>query len=315
MNEPGNQQQSGQILILPNRDSNNQLIKAECLSLTWKRPVAVDEAGIIRFIQQAAYVDAGMRLLATGKTLEALLHKIGNLQVDFEGFRIEFFNLSSRNRLHKRATIIAVADALGNCRPNLDFPKHRLAIVVQDTGYAFGEIVVEPVRSYRLHDQKPHRTSSSLPSQLARGVINLVRPSAAVVLDPCCGTGSILLEAHAVGLKPIGGDNNPKMVAMSQKNLGYFGYDCEVIHKDAREWNQPVDAVVTDLPYNRFVKGPSLEVIMGILSNAAELAPLGVFITCMNVSKWLKSSGYPEVEVFRVPKSAGFARYIHLASR
>ena len=145
-----------------------------------------------------------------------------------------------------------------------------------------------------------------------RALINLVRPYAKTILDPCCGTGSILLEAQAMGLDARGGDWNPKMVGMSSRNLVHFGYDAGVELMDARDWPEPSDAIVTDLPYGKGLEA-SKTVIRGILERARSLAPVAVFVAGSDLTDWLRAVGYKRVELFRVPKYTGFARYVHRA--
>jgi tRNA G10 N-methylase Trm11 len=300
-------------LVVCNRDSNNELIAGECEALTGEKPVnGIAEGGKIRFVPHAAYLRAGMRVVARGKTIDEFVGKIESLPLDIEGFRIELLNISARIKIKNYETIVALADAIKVCRPNLDEPRHRLLLVVQDTGFTFGEILAEPDRSYRRHDSKPFRTSSSLPTRLARALVNLVMPYAETILDPCCGTGSILLEAQAMGLKAHGGDWNPKMVGMSRKNIAHFGYDASVELTDAREWPELSDAIVTDFPYGKGLE-VSEEVIFGILEHAWKLAPVAVFVAGSDLTGWLQEVGYERVEVFRVPKYTGFARYVHRA--
>ena len=300
-------------LVACNRDARNELIAAECETLTGKKPVnGIAEGGSIEYVSQAAYLRAGMQIVAQGRTIEELVGKISRLQLDADGFRLELLNVSDQIKVQSRETIVALADAIRDCWPNLDEPEHRLLLVIQDTGFTFGEILAEPDHSYRQHDDKPFRTSSSLPAQLARALVNLVLPSTKTILDPCCGTGSILLEAQAMGLRALGGDWNPKMVGMSHKNVAHFGYSAKVELMDARRWPEPADAIVTDLPYGKNLE-ISEEVICGILERARELAPVAVFVAGKDIAGWLREAGYEKVEVFCVPKYTGFARYVHRA--
>ena len=166
--------------------------------------------------------------------------------------------------------------------------------------------------SYLRHRTKPFHTSSSLPAQLARGLVNLVRPYANTIIDPCCGTGSILLEAQAIGIAVTGGDWNRKMVEMSETNLEHFGYEGRVLLKDAEQWVTSADAVVTNLPYGKNLKA-SEKGIRDILARVVGLAPVGVFVTTRDITGWLEAAGYMDVEVYRVPKSPRFVRFVHRA--
>jgi SAM-dependent methyltransferase len=90
--------------------------------------------------------------------------------------------------------------------------------------------------------RKPHNYSSGLPAALAGAAVSVgaaallpVRsPSTAEndeyapsgqrlrVLDPCCGSGTVVFEAWRRGFEACGGDAEASMVDMSRQNLAHF---------------------------------------------------------------------------------------------
>ena len=84
--------------------------------------------------------------------------------------------------------------------------------------------------------------------------------------------------------------------------------------QDARAWHQPVDAIVTDLPYGKYSRVAD-EVVLEIFTQAAVIAPMGVFVAGMDLSAQMLAAGYAQVEVFAVPKAKGFQRYVHRGLR
>lgn len=298
------------------QEPDNAVIGAECAALTGVFPEADGFASTsdIAAVSRAAYLRFGARAIAHAETLDELLAQISSSRFPTEDFRIELTRLSDAPKLSKTSeleTIIAVADAM-DAYPNLKSPTHRFALVIRKEGLWFGEIVAEPDRSWERHDGKPYRTSSSLPSRLSRALVNLISKPGEVVLDPCCGTGSILLEAVAIGATAHGADNNPRMVGMSRANLAHFGYSATVEFADARVWARRGDAVVTDLPYGKNSLTTE-ENLRGILNHAATLAPKGVFVAGADISDWLTAAGYGDVRVYSAAKSTGFVRHVHVA--
>ena len=81
---------------------------------------------------------------------------------------------------------------------------------------------------------KPERDMQvgMLPPKLALMMVNLARDAAgklpAVIWDPFCGTGTILLEALRLHVEIFGSDLAPAMVAASRTNLRYFFPDFPV---------------------------------------------------------------------------------------
>ena len=74
------------------------------------------------------------------------------------------------------------------------------------------------------------------------------------VLDPCCGSGTILLEAAALGLAVSGGDFDAQAVQDTRANMRAVDAHLRVEHWDARRLpleDASVDAVVSNLPWGR----------------------------------------------------------------
>ncbi|MDO5846441.1 MAG: methyltransferase domain-containing protein [Methanocorpusculum sp.] len=86
---------------------------------------------------------------------------------------------------------------------------------------------------------------------MARALINLthVRPGQ-TLLDPFCGTGGMLLECKALGIRAVGSDYDPEMLEGFRLNLP----DGACLRADATKMpfaNESFDAVATDLPYGQ----------------------------------------------------------------
>src|SRR5207249_5442122 len=129
-------------------------------------------------------------------------------------FRIEVHRLVGAVDTPAREISIAVANALRGFWPNLSAPKHRFVVLVRSDGFWFGELLTEIDRSWKRHDTRPWVLSCSLPSRLARAVVNLAAGPGDIVLNPCCAVGSILLEAASIGATAYGIDSNTCMVEM-----------------------------------------------------------------------------------------------------
>jgi len=296
-------------LVVSNGDQRNDLVAAECAVLTGVTPTnGLATGGSTAAVWRAAYQQFGLQVIASAPTLDLLCTGAAASTAELDDFRIKTIapSMSGAQRLTMG---LAVADAL-QAGPNLRHPLHKLVVIKNEAHFVLGEIIAEPERTYLQHDKKPHRTSSSLPSRLARALVNLVPLTTRTILDPCCGSGSIPLEASAVGMTALCGDSNSKMVDMAENNLRHFGYGYSVVQRDARAWTQPVDAVVTDLPYGRHSLLTEY-VMLRIFEQMAQIASIGVYVACEDLSSQMLASGYANVEVFEVPKAKGFARYVH----
>ncbi|MCS7120818.1 MAG: TRM11 family methyltransferase [Nitrososphaerota archaeon] len=96
--------------------------------------------------------------------------------------------------------------------------------------------------------------ATTMPPKLARCMVNLAQPRpGSLILDPFCGTGSILIEAGLIGCQVLGFDVKRYMVRGCGKNLTSFGIKPNgLCVSDARLIplrNETVDCIVTDPPY------------------------------------------------------------------
>lgn len=94
-----------------------------------------------------------------------------------------------------------------------------------------------------------------LPPKVARIMINLGLgkrdPKDLTLLDPFCGTGTILMEGHVVGLKLIGSDQDKEQLEGSGQNLLWLGAKPDLLYSDATAISQKlpessIDLIVTE---------------------------------------------------------------------
>ena len=121
------------------------------------------------------------------------------------------------------------------------------------------------VKQGRFKDREPTKKPAFHPTtlkpKLARLLVNLAQPQESIV-DPFCGTGSILLEANIIGYRAIGIDIEWKSSQRAKENLRHYGTkyqlheekDWQVVLGDATKINRmfkSIDCIVTDPPYGR----------------------------------------------------------------
>jgi len=127
-------------------------------------------------------------------------------------------------------------------------------------GFALGPTTWVPdsaaMRQRGTHRPSPHSVISLSP-RLARTLVNLAGLKAGqTLLDPFCGTGTILVEAYAKSLRCLGVDSRASRVQEARENLRWSvggvadrGYD--IRKGDARDLSRMlrgtrVDAIVTE---------------------------------------------------------------------
>lgn len=105
--------------------------------------------------------------------------------------------------------------------------------------------------SLRQHGGRTIERPGALRPTVAATMVALAGEPAAVLLDPCCGSGTILAEATAAGwTEARGGDIDSEAVEIATSNAPA----AHVQQWDAQQLSLPnaaVDAVVTNLPFGR----------------------------------------------------------------
>jgi 23S rRNA G2445 N2-methylase RlmL len=124
-----------------------------------------------------------------------------------------------------------------------------------------GDIAVVGVRlAARSLSKRPYKQEhvpGSLKPAVAAALISLadVTPDTRI-LDPCCGAGTILIEAKSYGAEAWGGDISQQALIAARLNADYAGTDVDLQQWDARALplsDKSVDCVISNLPWGRAV--------------------------------------------------------------
>jgi len=179
---------------------------------------------------------------------------------------------------------------------NLTEPQKTFFGVLTDNRFLFGlkmaEISPKPFVERRPR-KRPFFHPAAMPAKLARCMVNLAQPKAGdLVVDPFCGTASILVEAWLIGCRVLGFDVQPHMVRGSLRNLLHYSAKPEGIAvADARHLPvAKVDCVVTDPPYGRSATTlgwGTRQIVEDFLSAIGDMLPRGRRI-CMASPKSIR---------------------------
>jgi len=144
-----------------------------------------------------------------------------------------------------------------NVRVNLRSPDKTFLGFLTDDIFILGLRLAELTRR-ELMERNPRKRvffhPAALTAKMARCMVNLAQARrGSLLLDPFCGTGSILIEAGLIGCRVMGFDAKRYMVEGSIRNLDLFGVRPEhMAVADARFLPliaESVDHIITDPPY------------------------------------------------------------------
>lgn len=279
-----------------------ELASAESLALTGAAP---DDHGITISdtcidVRRGAYLKSCTEVLFETGNVAELLSNIRSADLYADGFRVSVVKKPRSLNINSMVLAHQIGSIIGG-KPNLSSPHIVFLTVITPEKIWFGQLLSESDGTWVAHDQRPHVTSSSLPARLARALVNLVASPGDHLLDPCCGTGTIVMSAAHCGVQATGYDINPRMVGATTKNLDHYGLTADVKLGDARTIQQRFDVVATDLPYGiSLVKDTAAA--KEILTNLRTCAPKAGFIDIRDLSQPLADLGYQVETIIPVPK-------------
>lgn len=147
------------------------------------------------------------------------------------------------------------------------------------------------------HQKKPHEYSTALNTRVARAVANIAIPipSDIKAIDPCCGIGTVLVEALSMGIDIVGSDRNHLILNGVRENIEHFGLEGEVNLADIQEITEHYDVAIVDLPYN-LCSVISDEEQLEMLQSARRFADKLVVVTVEPIDEFLETAGFTIVD-------------------
>lgn len=192
---------------------------------------------------------------------------------------------------------------------NMQKPQTVFALTKLQEQWYFGIYHDESVWNLRSH--KPHSYSHSLNIRDARTAVNIAIANdlSLKVVDPCCGVGTVVLEALSMGIDIEGYDINRYVSYQARLNLEYFGYDpLKIQKKDMLKIEKTYDVAIMDIPYG--VYSPfTYQQQQELLQKSYFLAHQLVLISHIDMNKELERIGYEIIDQASIMKG-NFKRYV-----
>jgi tRNA (guanine10-N2)-dimethyltransferase len=213
------------------------------------------ELDIEKITSRAACTKLAGRLLQVSNKVTGF--ELNGIMKNYKTFACDLVNLS------KQPIDMHVLSELGNyvkqqapwLNVSLENPDVIVTLIKTETETVMG--IVDRKKSVKWKGESRRKRQYfhpvALESRLCRAMINLamVREDN-TILDPFCGTGSVMLEANSMKINSIGCDLSSKMCRGALTNLrnsNSFLINCDALSLPLKMDN--IDAIVTDLPYGR----------------------------------------------------------------
>ncbi|MCZ8522282.1 MULTISPECIES: TRM11 family SAM-dependent methyltransferase [Paenibacillus] len=272
----------------------------------WLRSGRVVDPGRSPFVKQR------LDVLFEEASLPALLERLPELDLAGETFKAVYVEAGLRADYDGQRALERQAGARIRGRAEMRTPQRVLGLACADGRWLLGDLRRGEAHWLR-HVQKPQNYSTALSTRVARAVVNLAVPEGAGrrLIDPCCGMGTVLVEALSMGIDSEGCDINPLAVRGARVNLRHFGWPESAVRlADMTELPGAYDAAVLDLPYNLCSK-LSAEEQAGLLAGARRLAERAVIVATEEIAGEIAAAGF-RIAGHAVLRKGAFRRQIYL---
>lgn len=263
-------------------------------------------------VNRSPFVKSCLKIILAANSYEEMIIKIHDNNIYYDGFKVKHLDYAHHTEYKiKREIESSIGFVIGGFA-NIHKPDITLGITNINEKWYLGEYTLNEGQWHH-HNNKPHQYSNALPTLIARALVNIAVGTnmECNVVDPCCGSGTVIIEALSMGIKITGYDNNFKMVQGAKRNLEFFGYN-DVIHEsNICSVDEHFDISIIDLPYNLFSETTEANQIK-IIKNAARISDKMLLVTTVDMDSYIIEAGFSIIEKSYVDKGCKFRRLITL---
>ncbi|WP_028390823.1 TRM11 family SAM-dependent methyltransferase [Bacillus cihuensis] len=263
---------------------------------------------------RSPFIKERIEVLFEGNDLSEILDQVQSIELYESTFKVIFVKINDLDKSEKieykeRRSIERELGLRINGEFDFYQPDYEYGIVTMAGRWYFG-IYRKSESIWFHHQKKPHEYSTALSTRVARAITNIAipNPDGVQAIDPCCGIGTVLVEALSMGIDIVGRDINPQIIEGINENLRYFGFEGDVSCGPISEISEYYDVAIIDLPYNLYTH-TTLENQLSILKHARRIARKLVVISIETIDQMIEDTGLEIIDRC-IAKKGLFSRQI-----
>ncbi|MBT2581651.1 THUMP domain-containing protein [Planococcus sp. ISL-109] len=258
--------------------------------------VLFEGAELADILKQAAEVDM------ESYTFKVIFPKINGLAL---GDKVEY---AEKREIERQIGFVITGKA------DVHNPDVTFGLIPFEDRWYFGKYLQSESVWFK-HQRKPREYSTALSTRVARAIANIAVPDPAGVkaIDPCCGIGTVLVEALSMGIDIVGRDINPLVVDGSRENIAHFGLSGTVDLGAIADIKQQYDVAIIDMPYNLYTHATLVEQ-QEILKHALPFTEKLLVVTIDPIDYMIEDAGFTITDRC-IAKKALFLREILVCER
>lgn len=246
------------------------------------------------------------------KSLDKILEKIKKDELYYDDFKVRYVRLEKNEiQYGERLESLKKIGMSINGEANIHSPKVMFGVTKVEGKWIFGEYKKNNFE-WHIHERKPYEYSNALTVRVARALVNIAvgNNTDIKLVDPCCGVGTVVIEALSMGIDVTAYELNKNIAENAKRNVEFFGYDNVVTHGNMHDVKQVYDAAIIDIPYGLFTPITSNEQT-AIINTARRITKKLVLVAFQDMSQCIKDAGFIIEDVCYVCKGK-FKRHIYV---
>jgi tRNA (guanine10-N2)-dimethyltransferase len=263
---------------------------------------------------RSPFIKQCILVMYTGNSMEDIISKLVADNLLYEKYKVCYFDQGNETigfRAKRSIEYSIGFNILGEAE--MDHPEVLLGVVNLNGKWILGEAEINN-STWKTHIKKPYSYSNALSTRVSRALVNIAVCDnlKATVVDPCCGIGTVVIEALSMGIDIKGYEINQLIAENAKINLDFFGYKNIITTGDMHCINDIFDVAIVDLPYGLF-SSSTLKEQVDIMKTSRKIAKNMVIITFENMDHHIISSGFNIIARCHVSKGR-FKRYITICN-
>lgn len=268
---------------------------------------------------RSPFIKERLEVLFEAGALSGILEQAADVDMDAATFKVIFpkindLALADKVEYQEKRDIERKIGAVIKGRADVHEPDVTFGLMPFGGRWYFGIYQLSESVWFR-HQQKPREYSTALSTKVARAVANIAVPDPDGIraIDPCCGIGTVLVEALSMGIDMEGRDINPLVVEGSRENIAHFGLEGTVELGPIADITEQYDVAIIDMPYNLYTHATAKEQ-QEILKAAHPFTQKLLVVTIEPIDHMIETAGF-KITDRCIAKKSLFLREILVCER
>lgn len=259
---------------------------------------------------RSAFIKYCISVIYSCNSLNALIEQIIDDKFACENFKVRYVPLVEKSIAYEERRKIEY-DIGFNILGEADVHNPDVVYGVTNVNgkWIFG-LLEDNKNTWDKHNHKLYSYSNALNVRVARALVNIAAGTNMnlKLVDPCCGIGTVVIEAQSMGLNIKGYELNTFIADNAKRNVDFFGYEDVITNGNMHEIEDKFDVSIVDLPYGVFTP-VTLKEQLDIIKSARRISNKAVLITFENMEHYFEEVGFKVVDRCIIAKGT-FTRYV-----